>query len=148
METHNKTHGNTDDVKCPVKKGAGYDMTDEGQFDSGEMITKTDYPRSRSASSLSILECATQDVSSMDTDNSEWVCIDLTADSGACDSVMLSKGPCEEMRINPSVQSERRLQYQVANAEPPPVLWGAEAKGVDRRRIDDQGHGDTNCRCA
>ena len=53
----------------------------------------------------------------MEMDNNEWVCIDLTAVSGACDSVMPRKGPCEKINIYPLVQSERGLQYEVANAE-------------------------------
>ena len=67
-------------------------MTEEGQLESGEIIKKRDDPRSRFSSSLNILEYASQDVSSMEMDNNDWVCIDLTADSRACDSVMPRKG--------------------------------------------------------
>ena len=73
-------------------------------------------------SSLNILECASQDVSSMELDNNEWVCIDLTADSGACDSVMPRSGPCENIKIYPSMQSERGWQYEVASAQTLPCL--------------------------
>ena len=78
-------------------------MTEEGQLDLGEMIRKGDDPRSRSTSSLSMREYATQDVSSMDMDTNEWVCCDLTADVGACDSVMPRKWPREKINIYPSV---------------------------------------------
>ena len=97
-------------------------MTEEGQLDLGEMMRKRDDPRTRSTSSLSIFEYATQDVSIMAMDTGEWVCMDLTADSGACDSVMPRKGPCELMNMYPSVQFDRRLQYEVANAETLPCL--------------------------
>ena len=104
-------------VDRPVWKTADYYMTEAGQLEVGEMIKKRDDPKSRMTSSLSILECASQDVSSMEPDNNEWVCIDSTADSGACDSVMPRK-----MKIYPSMQSERGLQREVANAQTLPCL--------------------------
>ena len=91
----------------PVRKTADYYMTEAGQLELGEMIKKRGDPKSRMTSSLNILEYASQDVSSMELDNNEWFCIDLTVDSGACDSVMPRKGPCEKMKIYPSMQSER-----------------------------------------
>ena len=97
-------------------------MTEEGQLELSEMIRKREDPRTGLTSSLSIFEYATQDVSSMAMDTGELVCIDLTADSGACGSVMPRKGPCDIMNFDPSVQSERGLQYEVANAETLPCL--------------------------
>ena len=97
-------------------------MTEAGQLELGEIIKKRDDRKSRMTSSLNILECASQDLSSMEMDSNKWVCIDLTADSGACDSVMPRKGPCENMKIYPSMQSERGLQYEVANAQTLPCL--------------------------
>ena len=58
----------------------------------------------------------------MTIDTGEWECIDLKADAGACDSVMPRKGPCEMTNIDSPVQSDRGLQYEVANAEIPPCL--------------------------
>ena len=81
-----------------------------------------DDPKSRMTSLLNILEYASQDVSSMELDTNERVCIDLTADSGACDSVISRKGPCEKMKVYSSMQSERGLQYEVANAQTLPCL--------------------------
>ena len=75
-------------VDRPDWKTADYYMTEAGQLELGEMIKKRDDPKSRMTSSLNILEYASQDVSSMEMDNNKWVCLDLTADSGACDSVM------------------------------------------------------------
>ena len=69
-----------------------------------------------------MLEYATQDVSSMDMDNNEWVCIDLTPDSGACDPVMPRKAPCKKTKNDPSVHSKRGLQHEVANTETFPCL--------------------------
>ena len=93
-------------VDGPVRKTADYYMTEAGQLELGERTKKRDDPKSRMTSSLNILEYASQDVSSMDMDNNKWVCIDLTADSGACDSVMPRKEPCEKMKIYPLMQSE------------------------------------------
>ena len=81
-------------------------MTEAGQRDIGEMFKERDDPKSQMTSSLNILECASQDVSSMEMDINDWVRIDLTADSGACDSVMPRKGTCENIKIYPSLQSE------------------------------------------
>ena len=60
-------------------------MTEAGQLELSEIIKKRDDPNSRITSSLKILECASEDASSMEMDHNEWACIDLTADSGACD---------------------------------------------------------------
>ena len=68
-------------------------MTEAGQLELGEFIKKRDDPRSRTFSSLNILEYASQDVSSMEMDKNDRVCMDLTADSGACVSVVPRKGP-------------------------------------------------------
>ena len=60
----------------------------------------------------------------------EWVCIDIAADSGACDSVMPMECFCEMMKIHPSVQSARVAvrgrQRRV------PCLGGAKVGGLDR----------------
>ena len=69
-------------VDRPVWKSADYYMTEAGQLELGKIIMKRDDPKSRMTSSLNILEYASQDVSSVEIDNNEWVCIDLTADSG------------------------------------------------------------------
>ena len=50
------------------------------------------------------------------------VCIDLTADSGTCDSFMPRNRPCKKKKIYPLMQSERGLQYEVANAQALPCL--------------------------
>jgi hypothetical protein len=59
--------------------------------------------------------------------NDGWIQIELTADSGACDSVMPRTGPCEGMKIWPSIQSERGFAYEVAN--------GAELPCLGERRL-------------
>ena len=110
IEEHRKQK-KANKVDRPVWKTVDYYMTEAGQLELGEMIRKRDDPRSRIISSLKILEVVSQDVSSMEMDNKDWVCIGLTADSGACDSVMPRKGHCEKMKIYPSVQSEQELQY-------------------------------------
>ena len=58
----------------------------------------------------------------MAMDTGEWVCIDVKADSGACDSVLPWKWLCEMMNVTPSVQPERGLQYELAKVETLPCL--------------------------
>ena len=83
-------------VDRPVWTTADYYMTDAGQLELGELIKMRDDPKSRMTSSVNILEYASQDVSSMEIDNNGWVCIGLTADSGACDSCHASDGTLRE----------------------------------------------------
>ena len=51
-----------------------------------------------------------------------WIQIELTADSGACDSVMPKAGIWEGIQIWPSMQSERGFDYEVANGDTIPCL--------------------------
>ena len=52
----------------------------------------------------------------------EWIRIDLTADTGACDSVMPINGPWSCIRIIPSEMSLAEDAYEVANAASIPNL--------------------------
>ena len=51
----------------------------------------------------------------------EWVLVELTADTGACDTVMPIE-MCESIPIVPSLQSIRELKYEVANGQEIPNL--------------------------
>ena len=51
----------------------------------------------------------------------EWTEIELTADTGACDSVM-PMILCPDIPIVPSPQSQRGMEYEVANAATIPCL--------------------------
>ena len=44
-----------------------------------------------------------------------WIQIELTVDAGACDSVMPKAGPCADIKIHPSAQSEARKSYDLAS---------------------------------
>ena len=52
----------------------------------------------------------------------EWIEIEMTADTGACDTVMPRSGPYESIQIYPSNQSERGMLYEVANKQTIPCL--------------------------
>ena len=54
--------------------------------------------------------------------NTEWIEIEMTADTGACDTVMPKTGPFEGIKIYPSQQSERGMLYEVANKQTIPCL--------------------------
>ena len=51
-----------------------------------------------------------------------WIELELTADTGACDTVVPREGPLSHISIVPSVQSERGLLYEVANNQTIPNL--------------------------
>ena len=52
----------------------------------------------------------------------DWIKIDLTADTGACDPVMPAKGPWEGIIVSPSEMSRAEEDYEVANSDPLPNL--------------------------
>ena len=58
-------------------------------------------------------------------DGEEWVEVELTADTGACDTV-IPKAMCPHIPIQPSLQSLRCLEYEVAS--------GATIKNLGERR--------------
>lgn len=51
----------------------------------------------------------------------EWFEVELTADTGACDTVIPIK-MCQEIPVQPSLQSQRGMEYEVANGEHIPNL--------------------------
>ena len=51
----------------------------------------------------------------------EWIEIELTADTGACDTVIPRK-LCPGIPIRPSLQSLRGMEYEVADGRPLPNL--------------------------
>ena len=52
----------------------------------------------------------------------EWIEIELTADSGACDTVIPRK-LAESIPIMPSLASLRGMEYEVANGQSIPKTW-------------------------
>ena len=51
----------------------------------------------------------------------EWVEVELTADTGACDTVM-PRSMCSKIPIKPSLQSLRGMEYEVADGSTIPNL--------------------------
>ena len=51
----------------------------------------------------------------------EWMEVELTADSGACDTVM-PLSMCESIPVEPSPQSIAQIEYEVANKQTIPNL--------------------------
>ena len=98
--------------------------TDQGQKELISMDADRT-SRTREALGLSTLteHASTGQISPMGNRNeSDWVEIEMTADSGACDSVMPRDGPCASLQIFPSPQSERGMIYEVANKATIPCL--------------------------
>ena len=55
------------------------------------------------------------------TEEEEWIEIEFTADTGACDTVM-PRAMCERIPIQPSLQSLRGMKYEVADGKEIPNL--------------------------
>ena len=98
-------------------------MTKDGQEELLKMIEDQDQHPGQNAASLSIM---TRKAGSSNTlsavGQGDWIKIDLTADTGACDSVMPAKGPWEAINIAPSEMSRAEEDYEVANSAPLPNL--------------------------
>ena len=101
-------------------KSIDHYMTEAGQEEL-KVIAKLREP----SGCISELNYATGKISSASPPQKEvggWVQIELTADSGACDSVMPKAGIWDGIKIWPSVQSERGFEYEVANGSTIPCL--------------------------
>ena len=101
-------------------KNIDHYMTEAGQEEL-KIIAKQREPNG----CISELNYATGKISSASPPQKEvggWVQIELTADSGACDSVMPKAGIWDGIKIWPSVQSERGFEYEVANGSTIPCL--------------------------
>ena len=105
------------------KKSSDFYMTPEGQ---SELQTLANKQPPMTPSTISYAKGCLS-VASGPVDNDGWVLLELTADSGACDSVMPRSGVCESMKVWPSLQSERGFSYEVAN--------GAEIPCLGERRL-------------
>ena len=104
-----------------ANKKLDYLMTEEGQQELMQMIKEEDaQPVQKSLSVMTVKSPKGQPLSAVDS--TQWVRIDITADTGACDSVMPREGPWENIEIVPSEMSRREDEYEVANAESIPNL--------------------------
>ena len=81
---------------------------------------RDDHPSSNQLGCLLCATVAAQGLSEVSRDS--WVQIELTANTGACDSVMPKTGPCAHIKIHPSAQSEVGILYEVASSESTPKL--------------------------
>ena len=71
----------------------------------------------------------------------EWIEVELTADSGACDTVIPRKA-AEAIPILPSLASLRGMEYEVANEQSVPnlgerrcLVWTEEATEIKRMNM-------------
>ena len=103
-------------------KKLDYLMTDKGQKELLEMVKDNEVnPDNRR--SLSVMTVKSPTTAGLSTvDQGQWVRIDLTADSGACDSVIPREGPWAGIQIVPSEMSRTQEEYEVANAASIPNL--------------------------
>ena len=97
--------------------------------------------------SLGLLDYSekTKSMLSAATLQGEWEQIEMTADTGACDTV-IPKKMCEHIPIVPSLQSMREMAYEVANGQSIPnlgerrcLLWtenATEAKAISMQVAD------------
>ena len=118
------------------KTHSDYWITDEGQADLMRRIQASSKPPSsiarstsiESATTLSPLDYTPQSKAMMERASlnvldgeQEWIEIELTADSGACDTV-IPKALAESIPIMPSLASLRGMEYEVANGASIPNL--------------------------
>ena len=61
-------------------------------------------------------------LSPMTAPEDEWYEIELTADTGACDTVVVPKAMCPGIPVTPSMQSLRGMEYEVASGASIPNL--------------------------
>ena len=92
--------------------------TPEGQEELRRM-----WESSKPKASLSPLEYAKTNAASLSpmTPQQEWYEVELTADTGACDTV-IPKDMCPGIPILPSYQSLNKMEYEVASGESIPNL--------------------------
>ena len=74
--------------------------------------------------SLNVFDCteaSNASLSPVSPSSTEWIEIELTADTGACDTV-IPRAMCGAIPILPSLQSQRGMQYEVATGASIPNL--------------------------
>ena len=103
---------------------ADFLMTDAGQRELLQMFDeRTERVRGEMADNgLSVMEYANPQHLSAMPGHDGWIEIKMTADTGACDTVVPRDGPLSCISIVPSLQSERGMLYEVANKQTIPCL--------------------------
>jgi hypothetical protein len=83
-------------------------MTNDGQKELQKMIRERDEnPGVRNPNGISVMTKKASPTASLSTvGDGQWIRIDLTADTGACDSVMPKSGPWEGIKVTPSEMSK------------------------------------------
>ena len=96
-------------------------MSDDGQKELGRIEVER-CRQNRERTGLSVLEYASQpgQISPV-RHKDEWIEIEMTADTGACDTVM-PECMCPQISLLESVGSKQGYEYEVANGEALPNL--------------------------
>ena len=118
-----------------------YWLSDKGQ---SELLRRIDIRSRKPESCLNVMDY-THDTKAMlssaeGTGETEWVEVELTADTGACDTVM-PRAMAAHIPIQPSLQSLNSMKYEVADGNEIPnlgerrcVMWTENA--VEARKIN------------
>ena len=110
-----------------AKMESEYWVSDEGQSELLKMLEERAKPptsKERTAAPLLELDYTAESkamLCSTGPAEQEWFEVELTADTGACDTV-IPISMCTEIPVQPSLQSQRGMQYEVANGEKIPNL--------------------------
>ena len=131
------------------RRSADYWNSEEGQQELLKKIEKRNQrPPSEQLSMFDYTDATKVLLNSADVkgdDNDGWIEVELCADTGACDTVMLRK-MCQGIAIQPSLQSMQCMGYEVANGNTIPnlgerrcILWtdgAAEARQINLQVAD------------
>ena len=117
-----------------------YWLTDEGQTELLRRIEANSMPPSSPSTSLCPLDYTNESKAVLcplgpGQGTDEWIEVELTADTGACDTVV-PRTMCPGIPIMPSLQSIRGMEYEVADGRPLPnsgerrcLMWTEHASG-------------------
>ena len=103
------------ELKRKVEERAKPPEAKPGRWRKTGVMAATTIPTA-SLSPLDYTEATKQHLSPVGPASEEWFEIEMTADSGACDTV-IPKSMCPGIPIMPSFQSLRKMEYEVANGE-------------------------------
>ena len=126
------------------QKRSDYWTSDEGQSELLRMIDERSKPPGKG--SLSALDYTQESkamlsAASPANQEEEWYELEMTADTGACDTVM-PKEMASHIPIQPSLQSLRSMQYEVADGTQIPnlgerrcVMWTEDATSARKINV-------------
>ena len=135
------------------KRNGEYWMTEEGQDELMKKIELNSKPPTGHLSGgLSVFDYTDASKAMLCSagagsagDDGEWIEIEMTADTGACDTVM-PRSMASHIPIQPSLQSLKSMEYEVANGKTLPnlgerrcVMWtenASESKKINLQVAD------------